>query len=177
MKKRGIIAGFLLVLLIAGSGCHNFRHHRKDMNESSWMNGMRNDGDFRHHGPMWRIHGRMEQGTGNGRLRGMGPGMGMMRNGGRGMEMWRGMDRMPMDSTDWMPAGPGKRILESIPNVTENQKKQIEDLIKKQRDEMQKLREEMSAKMKDLRDMHRKDILNVLTDEQKKYVQSGPGRS
>jgi Spy/CpxP family protein refolding chaperone len=93
------------------------------------------------------------------------------------MEMMRGMGRMPMDSTGWMPAGPGRRMLESIPNVTENQKKQIEDLIKKQQDDMIKFREEMSAKMKDLRDSHRKDILNILTDEQKKYVQSGPGKS
>jgi hypothetical protein len=177
MKKRGIIAGFLLVLLIAGSGCHNFRHHRKEMKESSWMNGIRSCSDFRHHGPMWSMHGSMAPGMRNERMRGNGPGMGMMREGGRGMEMMRGMGRMPMDSTGWMPAGPGRRMLESIPNVTENQKKQIEDLIKKQQDDMIKFREEMSAKMKDLRDSHRKDILNILTDEQKKYVQSGPGKS
>ncbi len=177
MKKRGIIAGFLLVLLIAGSGCHNFRDHRKEMKESSWMDGMRSGSDFRHHGPMWSMNGRMAPWMRNERMRGNGPGMGMMREGGRGMEMMRGMGRMPMDSTGWMPAGPGRRMLESIPNVTENQKKQIEDLIKKQQDDMIKLREEMSAKMKDLRDSHRKDILNILTDEQKKYVQSGPGKS
>ena len=113
----------------------------------------------------------------NERMRGMGHGMGMMGERGPGMGMMRGMGHMPMDSIGWMPAGPGKRILESIPNVTENQKKQIEDLIKKQQDEMAKLREEMSAKMKNLRDSHRKDILNILTDEQKKYVQSGAGKS
>ena len=167
MKRAGIIVGFLLVLLIAGSGCHNFRHHRREMKESSGMYGMRRGGDFRHYGPMWSMHGRMAQGMRNERMRGMGPAMGMM----------RGPGRMPMDSIGWMPAGPGKRMLESIPNVTENQKKQIEDLIKKQQDEMVKLREEMSAKMKNLRDSHRKDMLNILTDEQKKYVQPGRDKS
>lgn len=177
MKRAGIIVGFLLVLLIAGSGCHNFRHNRREMKESSGMYGMGRTGDFWHHRPMWRMHGRMAQGMRNERMRGMGPGMGMMREGGPGMGMMRGMGRMPMDSIGWMPAGPGKRMLESIPNVTENQKKQIEDLIKKQQDEMVKLREEMSAKMKNLRDSHRKDMLNILTDEQKKYVQSGRDKS
>jgi hypothetical protein len=175
MKRLGTIAGLLLVLLIAFSGCHNFRHHGKEMEESSWMYGMRSGSDFRHHEPMWSMHHGMSEGMRNEGMQDRGHGMGMMR--GRGMERMRGMGRMPMDSTGWMPAGPGKRILESIPNVTENQKKQIEDLIKKQHDEMIKLREEMSAKMKDLRDSHRKDILNILTDEQKKYVQSGPGKS
>jgi hypothetical protein len=177
MKRVGIIIGFFLVLLIAGNGCNNFRHHRREMKESSGMDGMRWGHDLRHFGPMWNMHGRMAQGLRNERMRGMGPGMGMMRTGRPGMGMMRGTGPMPMDSLSWMPAGPGKRILESIPNVTENQKKQIEDLIKKQQDEMVKFREEMSAKMKNLRDSHRNDILNILTDEQKKFVQSGPGKS
>jgi hypothetical protein len=167
MKRVGIIIGFLLVLLIAGSGCNNFRHQRREMRESSGMHGMRWGSDKRHSGPIWNMHGRMAHGMRNERMRGMGPEMGMM----------RGMGRMPVDSLSWMPSGPGKRILESIPNVTENQKKQIEDLIKKQQEEMVKLREEMSAKMKNLRDSHRNDIMNILTDEQKKYVQPGPGKS
>ena len=161
------------MLLIAGSGCHSFRHHSREMKESSDMHGMRWGSDMRHFGPMWNMHGRMAQGWRNERMRGMG----VMRDGGPGMGRMRGMGHMPMDSTGWMPAGPGKRMLESIPNVTENQKKQIEDLIKKQQEEIVKFREEMSAKMKNLRDSHRNDILNILTDEQKKYVQSGPGKS
>lgn len=176
MKRAGIIFGFLLVLLIAGSGCHNFRHHRNEMKESWGIYGMGRAGDFRHHRPMWSMHGRMAQGMRNERMRGMGHGIGMMREGNPDMGM-RGMGRMPMDSIGWLPAGPGKRMLESIPNVTENQKKQIEDLIKKQQDEMVRLREEMSVKMKNLRDSHRKDMLNILTDEQKKYVQSGRDKS
>jgi gas vesicle protein len=177
MKRTGLIIGFLLVLLIAGSGCHNLRNHQREMKESSDMHGMRWHRDLRHLGPMWNMNDRMAQGMRNGRMRGRDHGMGMMRDRGPGMGMMRGMVRMPKDSLGWMPAGPGKRILESIPNVTENQKKQIEDLIKKQQDEMAKLREEISSKMKNLRDSHRKDILNILTDEQKKYIQSDNGNS
>jgi hypothetical protein len=116
----------------------------------------------------------MENGMGR---RGMGPGMrhGMMRGLGPGMGfgMMRGMDRMPMDSTGWLPMGTGRRILESIPNVTEKQKSQIVDLIKTQQEEMKKLREEMTTKMKSIMDSHRKNILNILTDEQKKFIESG----
>jgi Spy/CpxP family protein refolding chaperone len=67
-------------------------------------------------------------------------------------------------------------MLQSIPNVTENQKKQIEDLTKKDREEMRKLREEMTSKMKDLRASHRKEILNILTPAQKKFFESEQDR-
>ena len=89
---------------------------------------------------------------------------------GMGMGMRRGMGSMPGDSTQWMPMGPARRMLESIPNVTENQKKQITELIKSHQDEMKKLQEEMSSKMQGLMDSHRKDMLNILTEEQKKYI-------
>ena len=79
---------------------------------------------------------------------------------------------MPGDSTGWLPMGPGRRMLESIPNVTENQKKQITDLINKHQDEMKKLQEEMSSKMQSLMDSHKKDMLNILTEEQKKYIET-----
>ena len=71
--------------------------------------------------------------------------------------------------------GQGRRLLESIPNVTENQKKLIADLTKKHLDEMKKLREEMSSKMQSLMDSHKKDMLSILTDEQKKFIESGSG--
>jgi Spy/CpxP family protein refolding chaperone len=76
-----------------------------------------------------------------------------------------------------MQPGPGRRILESIPNVTDSQKKQIEDLIKKQQDDMKKLREDMSVKMKDMMTSHRKDMLNILTAEQKEFIENRKGRS
>jgi Spy/CpxP family protein refolding chaperone len=100
----------------------------------------------------------------------------MMRPG-MGSGMMRNMERMPMDSTGWMQPGAGIRILESIPNVTDSQKKQIEDLIKKQHDDMNKLREDMSAKMKDMMTSHRKDMLNILTSEQKKFIENRTGRT
>ena len=124
---------------------------------------------MRHNMGMPGMRGNSRQGMEDGMMRGMGPGMGMRRGMHPGMGM---MNRMPMDSLGWMPAGPGRRMLESIPNVTENQKKQIEDLMKKNQDEMKKLREEMSSKMKSLMETHRKDMLNILTDDQKKYIES-----
>jgi Spy/CpxP family protein refolding chaperone len=93
------------------------------------------------------------------------------------MGMRRGMGSMPGDSTGWMPMGPGRRMMESIPNVTENQKKQITELMTKHQDELKKLQEEMSSKMQSLMDSHTKDILNILTDEQKKYIESSRGKS
>jgi hypothetical protein len=160
MKKFASIFGLSLILLIAGNGCHSERHERGDLKDSSKI--MRMSHGFRHHREMYGMRGTMGQGMRGRMMRGMGPGMGM------GMMMANG--RMPLDSIGWMTAGPGRRILESIPDVTLNQKKMIEDLIKKQQDEMKKLREEMFTKMQDIRTTSRKDILNILTDEQKKYL-------
>lgn len=168
MKRAGTIVGLVLVILIAGNGCNNDRHARKDHADM-----MRMGQNFRRH-PMWGMHGNMDSGMRFGMMRGMHPGMkfGMMRgmHPGTGFGMRKGMsDR---DSIGWMPMGPGRRMLESIPNVTENQKKQIEDLVKKQHDEIMKLREEMHSKMQSIIDSHRKDMLNILTDEQKKFIES-----
>jgi hypothetical protein len=175
MKRVGTIIGLLLLLLIAGSGCHYARHDR-GIKDSVKMIRMRmgqkrmgRKGQFMEHFPMHGMRGGMGQGMRNGMMRGMGHGM--------GFGMMRGMGQMPIDSIGWMPMGPGTRMLESIPNVTENQKKQIEDLIKKQQDEMKKLREEMSAKMKILMDSHRKNVLDILTDEQKKFIESRSGNT
>jgi hypothetical protein len=177
MKRAGTIVGLLLVILIAGSSCHNARRDRREMKESSWMNRMKMSQNTRQRHGMMFMHANMAYGRGDGMMRGSGPGMGrgmiMMRGMGPGMGMRRGMGMMPMDSTGWMPMGEGRRILESIPNVTDNQKKQIEDLTKKDREEIKKLREEMSAKMKNLMDSHRKEVLNILTEEQKKFINSG----
>jgi hypothetical protein len=155
MKRSRTIIGILLVFLIAGNACHNPRHDRREMRDSEKIIRMRMGQNFRH-------------------IRGM-PGMRVMMGQGMRNGMMRGMGRMPMDSTGWMPMGPGRRILESIPNVTENQKKIIGDLTKKHIDEMKKIREEMFSKMQSLMDSHRNDILNILTEEQKKFIESGRG--
>jgi hypothetical protein len=155
MKRSRTIIGILLVFLIAGNACHNPKHDRRNMRDSEKMIRMRMGQNFRHIRGMPGMQGMMGQG---------------MRNG-----IMRGMGRMPMDSTGWMPMGPGRRMLESIPNVTENQKKVIKDITKKNIDEMKKIREEMFSKMQNLIDSQRKDILNILTEEQKKFIESGRG--
>jgi Spy/CpxP family protein refolding chaperone len=75
------------------------------------------------------------------------------------------------DSIAGRQFGPGRMMLESIPNVTEKQKKEISDLMTKQREEMTKFRDEMQTKMKEMRESHRKSILSILTDEQKKFIE------
>jgi hypothetical protein len=164
MKRNVTICGLLLVFLIAGSACHNSWHGRKDRRETGRMIRMNIGHNFRERGGMSRWHGMTGEGMRNRMMRGIGPGM--------GFGMMRGM---PEDSTGWRPMIPGGRMLESIPNITDNQKKQIQDLSKKHFDEMRKLREEMSSKMQSLMDSHRKDIFNILTDEQKKFVESRHG--
>jgi hypothetical protein len=138
------------------------------MKESGKMIRMRIGHNLRRYREMYGMHGMMGQGMRNGMMRGMGPRM--------GFGMMRGMDRMPKDSTGWTSMAPGIRMLESIPNVSENQKKQIEDLTKKNMDEIKKLREEMFSKMQGIRDSQRKEVLNVLTDEQKKFLESRGNR-
>jgi hypothetical protein len=175
MKRFSIIFGILLVFLIAGSACH--RGGRREMR----MTGM--DQNFSHHmrgmnGNMYgHRFGMMRSGIGFGMGRGMGqPGMrpGMMApGGGNGMGNMGGR----MDSINPMPMGTGWRIMESIPNVTDNQKKQIDDLIKKQQDAIQKLREEMFAKMKSTIAENRTEMLNILTPEQKKFLEDKDGKS
>ena len=169
MKRKSVIVALLLVLLVAGTSCNHIRHDGRNMRDSEKMIRMRMGNNFRHDGLKPGMSGMMDHGMRFGMMRGM--------DRGRGFGMMRGMRRMPMDSTGWMPMGPGRRILESIPNVTENQKKLITDLIKKRQDEMKKLREEMSSKMQSLMESNKNDMLNILTDEQKKFIESERGNS
>jgi len=93
-----------------------------------------------------------------------------------------GMSQGPMAGTGrgagfnnrngWGHMGSGRLVAESLPNVTEKQKKDMADLQLKQQEEMKKLREETSSKMQSLRDAHKKAIESLLTDEQKKYIES-----
>ena len=106
--------------------------------------------------PGWQM-GHMGMGRG---MRMMGPGM------GRG-SMGPGMGRPGMG----MRQGASGRTMENIPNLTERQKKDIAGLRQKQRDEMQKFREEMQGKMKEMRESYRNKVMNLLTDEQKKWFE------
>jgi hypothetical protein len=147
MKKNRIIPILLLLVMVAAGSCH--RNNRKVYKERSAMMEMRHS--FR---PGAGFHGMMP----GRRPEGLHPG---------GM---RGGIPMMMDSIDMMPFGLGKRLEESIPNVTESQKKQISELMKKHQEEMKQLHEEIAVKMKNIMTTHRNEILKVLTDEQKKYL-------
>ncbi len=81
------------------------------------------------------------------------------------MEGWRGNERM----------GNNKIRLENIPGLTVIQKTQIADLNQKQKEEMKKLSAEIAEKSKGLRTTHKMEMLDLLTDEQKKFLESGPG--
>jgi Spy/CpxP family protein refolding chaperone len=173
MKRKVQITAILLMLLISCSISLSAQRGIKHPADSTRMNHMRMASDSIHLNRMgdrtWMGQGMMDQ------MRysmdrdfmyamdmGMRPDYGM--GGGFGPNPW--------DSFSNRQSGLAGMILGSIPNVTEAQKKQITDLMTKQQAEMKKLREEMQAKMQALRDTHRKNVLNVLTDEQKKFVES-----
>ena len=69
------------------------------------------------------------------------------------------------------PDVPGLRHLENIPDLTDQQKKEIAALRQKQQDEMQILRESMLEKTKELRESQRTNVLKILNAEQKKWVE------
>jgi hypothetical protein len=81
----------------------------------------------------------------------------------------------PMSMNHFGPGhfGAERQRIESIPNLTDKQKKEIADLRTKNQAEIKKFRDETIAKIKIMREAHRKDLMNLLTDEQKKYLESG----
>ncbi len=126
--------------------------------------------------PMYMM-GNMNQGRGRDQFRGMG-------RMGRGMQMMSpGMGRSPMRQGMQQPGmgmnmtpgfrqqGPGQRVMDNIPNLTDKQKKDIADLKGKQMAEMEKIRIDMQSKMKELREAHKAKVMSILTDEQKKWVE------
>jgi hypothetical protein len=191
MKRTVQLTGILLVLLLAcnmplsaqrgmrgGTDTTRMKHmwmasdslNRHGMGNRTWMERGRMDQmrQFTDHRNMFGMGRGMDMGMG----RGMRPGMGRGMRPGMGFDMRRGNRPMWGDSISSRQFGPGMMMLGSIPNVTEKQKKEITDLMTKQRDEMKKLREEIQTRMKALRDSHRKSILSILTDEQKRFIES-----
>jgi hypothetical protein len=173
MKRTVQLTGILLMLLLACSMSLSAQRGMRGAADTTHMKHMWMASDtLRRHGMgnrTWMERGRMDhmrQFTGHRNMYGMGMRPGM------GFDMSRGNRPMWGDSISGRQFGPGMMMLGSIPNVTEKQKKEITDLMTKQRDEMKKLREEMQTRMKALRDSHRKSILSVLTDEQKKFIDS-----
>ena len=116
--------------------------------------------------------------------------MGCM-NSRQGIHHRKGMRHMaPGDRIGHGGGRPGMRnaphgmMIDSIPGLTEEQKKEFADLkqkhqaemqkfnedMQKFRDEMQKLRQEMQAKMKEFRESHMSEMMNILNDEQKESL-------
>jgi hypothetical protein len=177
MKTTFKIAGILIMLMLTFNsslsaqrgmrgGIDNFGMNRRGIGsdtihrygmatrpDSLRMHGMRSEMGPGRYGP----HGQfMDHRQMYGMNRGMGPGISQ-----RGRRQ----------------AGSGRMILESVPNVTEKQKKEISDLLKKQQDDMKKFREEMSAKIQTIRETNRKSLDNILTEEQRKYIDAKKGNT
>lgn len=141
--------------------------------DSLFRGGMRRGMGFGNMGPGMMPHMRGHMGYGQmpgfrgemGRNRqyGMRRGFGM----GPGYGMQRGMGPLRQGMR---PAIPGLRILESLPGLTDKQKTDIEKLRQTQVAEMKKFREDMQAKMETLRKSNREKVMNLLTPEQKKYL-------
>jgi Spy/CpxP family protein refolding chaperone len=91
---------------------------------------------------------------------------------GRMMDrMGRGMKPLPGEGNEIWRNVPGIRMFENLPGLTDKQKKDIGELRQKQQDEMMKFRDEMLSKMKALRESHLGKIMDLLTPEQKKWVE------
>jgi hypothetical protein len=189
MKRVTKILGILLVLTLAGNAALlGQRGMRGMMTDSTRMHRMRMANGVRPDSSLMR-------GQRQGRGPGLRPGMNYYMNPRQMYGMHRGMYGMRQD---WMypryrmgrgmqpgmgmgpgngmrPQAPWSRILDNIPNLTDKQKKEITDLRQKQRDEMQKFRDENAAKIKSMQEAHRSKIMNVLTDEQKKWVEDRSG--
>jgi hypothetical protein len=178
MKRTVQLTGLLLMLLLVCNIPLSAQRGMRGAADTTRMKHMWMASDTLHRQEMgnrtWMEPGRMDhmrQFTGHRNMYGMGRGM----RPGMGFDMRRGNRPMWGDSISGRQFGPGMMMLGSIPNVTEKQKKEITDLMTKQRDEMKKLREEMQTRMKALRDSHKKSILSILTDEQKKFIESRSG--
>lgn len=190
MKRIVKIAGILLMLLLAGNVTLSAQRGMRGMSDSTRMdrmkmgpgfgrmqNGTRPDSMM-----MKRMKQRMamDMGMGMGRMNHRGqfmtprPMQGMRRGMGHGsqFDMRGGMGRMAMNGRGMRPMGPERMIMESVPNITEKQKKDIADLRLKQLDEMKKMRDEMMTKMKTFRESQRTKMLDLLTPEQKKFIES-----
>jgi hypothetical protein len=172
MKRLTKISVILLMLIMAGNLSLRAQHGgRGMMRDSIRMDRMALASDTAHRHGMGMVrsgipHGRMYQGDQFAyRWNPEAMRRGMSQGAWDGQERRAGMNR----GHDGELAG---YMLESIPNVTEKQKKDIADLRSKNQDEMKKLREDYILKMNALRDSQQKSMMNILTDEQKKFVES-----
>jgi hypothetical protein len=180
MKRNVKLAGMLLMLILACNFSLSAQRGMRGTIDSTHMKVIRMTSDTIHRHAQgdrlnpYRMRG-MKQGTEIGHMErrgnfpdhagmnGMGQGKGRQSFADAGLGM-RGFYRGDHGHGDYM--------LESIPNVTEKQKKDIADLKKKQRDEMKVVRDDMSARMQTMRDSYKKNMMSILTDEQKEFIES-----
>jgi len=169
MKRNVKIVGILLMLFMAGSVTLSAQRGMRGMMDSTRMDRMK----------MGPGYGRMQNGNrpDSMMMKRMKQGMRRGMRHGAGFDMRRGMGQMPMNGRGMRPMGPERMIMESVPNVTEKQKKDIADLRLKQQDEMKKMRDEMMAKMKTIRESQRAKMMDLFTPEQKKFIESKSGNT
>jgi hypothetical protein len=162
MKRVTKLTATLLILILAGSVSLNAQRSMRGITDSTRMHTMRLNSDSTHRPAM---RGMMNPDF----AQGMRPGHGFDR-GGRGQFA----DRRQM-----MNQGRGieEMVSRSLPNVTEKQKKDLADLKLKQQDEMKKFAEEMQTRMQAMRDSHRKSMMSILTDEQKKFIETSDAKT
>jgi len=193
MRNTIKISVILLVLLTAGSFSLSAQRGMRGAREDSTRMGMHRMG--RMHMPPGTygqdsiMSGRMRRGPGSMGMPIMPPSMcpmwGMHRpfshGGWPGMGMWTpapwGRMHPGMFGEYGFAQGPGMRMLERVPNLTDKQKKEISDLRQKQKDEMEKFRSDMQKQMQNMRDSHRKEIMNVLTEDQKKWIEENRSKA
>jgi len=171
MKRSLLIIGVLLTMLMVGNGCREDHERENKSEKKREFKNMRGRGP----GQMGQMMGRPGM-RGNRGFMPQGPNAGM-RGNNMGMPMCgmrRGMAPMGFDRPGIGPMGPG-RFLERLPNITDKQKKEIADLRQKQMDEMKKFQEETATKIKSMREANKAKMMNLLTDEQKKFLESRTG--
>jgi hypothetical protein len=191
MKKFGVFSGLVLLIMLSGSfSLEAQRGMRGMMPDSVRMNramngrpdsmrmrmrgmrpgmgpfGMEQMHPYMFPGQGFGMRGWMWSGPWAGRMwRGFGPGWNWSPMPGRGMWSFR------RDSTGPWQHRPEMWMFGNIPGLSDRQKKDIEDLRRKQQDEMKKFREDLMAKMKSLRESNHEKIMELLTPEQKKWVE------
>jgi len=89
-----------------------------------------------------------------------------------GGPMGRGADSVIMGRMRRYPMGREGYFLENIPNLTEKQKAALEELRVKNQSEVKIFREETASKMKNMREIYNEKMMELLTPEQKKWVES-----
>jgi hypothetical protein len=151
MKRVLKLSGLFLVVALTGMGCRHAGSRLEERFGHFRMSRHENAMEYRH---MRNMDMRRGMEMRRDRMQGRGPG-----------EMFPG-------SRDG-----GLMRFDRIPGLTDAQRKEMTDLRLKHMQDMDKFREETFAKMQDLREKNRKEMMNILTPEQQKSLESSSSRS